>query len=262
MGMEKPHLVVIGTSRRMPELADNSVQLIVTNPPYFDMGGCSECTGSLDDFNDYLNDMQLAFSECHRVLENGGIICVNVCDVVNYQCKHPLPAHYFLLLQRAGFEYRDDLVWRKPVETGADLRKGIFIQHASPLAYSPGSILGHVLVLRKGDFTRKAPSRAERQQAMFEIRAIMRLRSQDAGDLHPSLYPQELAEMLIELYSHKGETVLDPFLGNGTTARAAARLARRSIGYQTDRSRLPSIMQGSGIAPEDVRIIEQRRRFG
>ncbi|MCX6771303.1 MAG: site-specific DNA-methyltransferase [Candidatus Micrarchaeota archaeon] len=261
MGMEKPHLVVIGNPRRMPELTDNSVQLIVTNPPYFDMGGCGECAGTVDDFNDYLKDMQLAFFECHRVLEDGGIICVNVCDVVNYRCKCSLPVHYALLLQRAGFEYRDDLIWRKPAGSEAGLQTGIFIQHSSPLSYSPSNILGHVLVLRKGNFTRKAPGRAERQQAMFEIRAIMRLRSQDRGVLQPSLYPRELAETLIELYSHKGETVLDPFLGSGTTAKAAATLDRRSIGYQPDRSRLPSITKGSRIAPEGVRIIEQRRLF-
>jgi len=261
MGMANNHLVVIGNPRRMLELADNSVQLVVTNPPYFDMGGCGECAGSLDDFNDYLNDMQLVFSECHRVLEDGGIICVNVCDVLNYRCKCPIPAHYSLILRRAGFEYRDDLVWRKPAGTEAGLRAGIFIRHPSPLVYSPSNILGHVLVLRKGNFTRKAPGRAERQQAMFEIRAMMRLRSQDSGDLRPSLYPRELAEALIGLYSHCGETVLDPFIGSGTTMKAAAALERRSIGYLPSRSRLPSIAQGSRIAPEDMKIIEQRRLF-
>jgi len=261
MGMEKPHLVVIGNPRRMPELTDNSVQLVLTNPPYFDVGGCGECSGCLEDFNDYLKEMQLIFFECHRVLENGGIICVNICDVVNYKCKYPIPVHYALLLQRAGFEYRDDLVWRKPSNSESGLRTGLFIQHSSPLTYSPSNIIGHVLVLRKGTLAKKMPSRAERQQAMFEIRAIMRLRNQDAGTLQPSIYPQELAEALIELYSYKGETVLDPFAGSGTTTRAAAHLGRRSIGYLSDRSRLPSTTQGSRIAPEDMRIIEQRRLF-
>jgi modification methylase len=261
MGMEKQHLVVFGNPRTMAEVPDSSVQLVLTNPPYFDMGGCNECSAPLEDFSDHLQDMQLAFSECHRALENGGIICVNVCDVVNYKCKFPIPAHYTLLLQRAGFEYRDELVWRKPAGSNAEMQSGIFIQHSSPLAYHPNSILGHVIILRKGDFSRKKPSSQERGQAMREIREITRFRSQDKGALQPSLYPQELAEALIKLYTYEGETVLDPFMNGGTTLKAAARIGRRSIGYGADIAQLPSIMQGSRIAPDDLRIIGQRRLF-
>ncbi|MCX6771678.1 MAG: site-specific DNA-methyltransferase [Candidatus Micrarchaeota archaeon] len=256
--MEKKHLVVIGNPRRMAEVPDGSVQLVITNPPYFDIGGCDECTECQDDFNDYLQEMQLILSECHRALEDGGIICLNICDVVNYKCKYPIPAHYTLLLQRANFEYREEIVWRKPSGDLTGTRRGLFIQRATPMDYSPNNVLGHVLVFRKGKFNRKKVSDGERRQAVHDIREVMRSRQDmDAG----SLYPAELAEALIKLYTYEGETVLDPFLGGGMTVQAAACLGRRSIGYEPDRSRLPSILQGSRIAPNDLEIIGQRRLF-
>ncbi|MCX6770769.1 MAG: site-specific DNA-methyltransferase [Candidatus Micrarchaeota archaeon] len=259
MGMEKKHLVVIGYPRRMAEVPNSSVQFVVTTPPYFDMGCCDECAECQEDFNDYLQEMQLVFSECHRVLEDGCNICVNICDVVNYKCKYPVPAHYTLLLQRAGFEYREDMVWRKPSGNLAGTRRGLFSHRPSPIDYSPSNILGHVLVFRKGDFNRKKVGNEEKRQAVFDIREVMRHRSQDMDA--NSAYPAELAETLIRLYTYEGETVLDPFLGGGMTVKAAACLGRRSIGYEPDRSRLPSILQGSRIAPNDLRIIGQRRLF-
>ncbi|HIG98260.1 TPA: site-specific DNA-methyltransferase [Candidatus Woesearchaeota archaeon] len=134
--MDPKHLVVIGDSRRMAEVPDDSVQLIVTSPPYFDVKDYGqENIGSLDDFSEYLEEMQLVFKECHRVLENGRYICVNICDIISHKYKYPIPAHYVLLLQRAGFEYREDIIWRKPSGVGANgaggaaKRFGVFIQH-------------------------------------------------------------------------------------------------------------------------------------
>ena len=121
MGMEKNHLVVIGDPRSMAEVPDESVQLIATSPPVFEIGA------SLDGFKDYLEELQLAFRECYRVLEKGRYICVNVCDIVSRESKYPIPAHYVLLLQRAGFEYRDDIIWRKPRTSGK--RFGVFVEH-------------------------------------------------------------------------------------------------------------------------------------
>ena len=259
MGMEKKHLVVIGNPCRMAEVPNSSVQLVATTPPYFDMSCSDECAECQEDFNDYLQDMQLVFSECYRVLENGCNICVNICDVVNYNSRYPIPAHYTLLLQRAGFEYREDIVWLKPSGNFTGIRRGLFINRSTPADYSPSNVLGHVLVFRKGNFNRKKVSNEEKRQAVFDIREVMRLRSQDKDE--NSMYPAELAETLIRLYTYEGETVLDPFLGGGMTVKAAACFGRMSIGYEPDRSCLPSILQGSRIAPNDLKIIGQRRLF-
>jgi DNA modification methylase len=112
--------------------------------------------------------------------------------------------------------------------------------------------LGHILVMRKGrpDF-RKMPQK-ERLQAIFDIRQAMRSR-----DNCPQSLPESICEILIKLYTFEGESVLDPFLGDGATTRAAAGLNRNSIGYTLDYSALSSLRRSSGIAPHELEIIEK-----
>ena len=118
--MDKKHLVVVGDSRKMAEVKSDSVQLVVTSPPYFNVKDYgNENIGSIENFNEYLQEMQLVFNECHRVLQNGRYICVNICDVISGEEKYPIPAHYVLMMQRAGFQYREDIIWRKPSGIGS-----------------------------------------------------------------------------------------------------------------------------------------------
>ena len=278
--MEKDHHVVIGDSRHMTEVPDSSVQLIVTSPPYFDVKDYgAENIGSLDDFNEYLQEMQTVFRECYRVLEKGRYICVNICDIISHECKYPIPAHYVLLLQRAGFDYREDIIWRKPSGigakkgSGAAKRFGLFIQHPYPMYYFPNNIFEHILVLRKGKFDYKQVSQEEKKQATVDIEEAKRRWNSDIWDMHPetknqynrethpAMFPEELPEALIRLYTYEGETVLDPFLGSGTTTKVAASLDRRSIGYELNRSYLPLIRQKSNIAPNELKVTYQRRRY-
>jgi len=234
MGMEKHHLVVIGDPRKMAEVPGNSAQLVLTSPPCFEGGGCEKCDGPAEGLSNYLQNLQLVFDECHRALENGHFICINVCEVINHGCKCLIPAHYVLLLQRAGFDYRDDIIWRKPTYD------------------APNNVLGHILIMRKGRTDFRKVSQKERLQAIFDIR--MAMRGWDRSS--PSL-PAAISETLIRLYTFEGETVLDPFLWDGATIRAAAGINRSSIGYTQDRSALPSLRRTSGIAPHELEIIEK-----
>lgn len=116
-------MVVIGDSRNMAEVSGDSIQLVVTSPPYFNVKDYGrENIGSINDFHAYLQEMQLVFNECYRVLEKGRYCCVNICDVISGDQKYPIPAHFVLLLKRAGFEYREDIIWKKPSGVGANCR--------------------------------------------------------------------------------------------------------------------------------------------
>jgi site-specific DNA-methyltransferase (adenine-specific) len=232
MGMEKHHLVVIGDPRKMTEVPGRGAQLVLTSPPRFDGGSCANCSGQAEAFGNYLRNIQLVFDECHRALGDGRFMCVNVCEPLNHSCKCPAPAHFVILLQRAGFDYRDNIVWRKPSQSSPNL--------------------GHILVMRKGrpDF-RKVPQK-ERLQAIFDIRQAMR-----GWDWRSPSLPESICEILIKLYTLEGETVLDPFLGDGATTRAAAGLNRSSIGYTLDYSALSSLRRSSGIAPHELEVIEK-----
>ena len=256
--MGNKHLVVIHDPRSMAEVPDESVQLIATSPPVF------EIKESFDDLKDYLEELRLTFKECYRVLERGRYICVNVCDIVSRESKYPIPAHYVLLLQRAGFEYRDDIIWRKPKTSGK--RFGVFVEHPYPMYYFPNNVLGHILVLRKGEFDYKNLTDEDKLRAAVDLGEARRRWNSDIWDMrwevknpgnseHPIVFPDELPEALIRLYTFEGETVLDPFLGSGTVTRVAASMGRKSIGYAPDRSCLPSL----GIVPGGLETIEQKR---
>lgn len=277
--MEKTHLVLVGDSRRMAEIPDESTQLIVTSPPYFNVKDYGvDNIGSINDFHEYLQNMQLVFNECFRVLQKGRYICVNICDVISGEAKYPIPANYVGILQRAGFEYREDIIWRKPSgvgakgASGAAKRFGLFIQHPYPMYYFPNNVFEHILVFRKGKFDYKKISPEEKQRAAIDIGEAKARWNSDiwemnpetknqytAKDSHPAMFPEELPEALIRLYTYPGETVLDPFLGSGTTTKVAAQLDRKSIGYEVNPAYLGLIRKKAGIAPQDLEIMYQKR---
>ncbi len=132
--------------------------------------------------------------------------------------------------------------------------------------YFPNNVLGHILVLRKGEFDYKSLTDEDKLRAAIDLGEARRRWNSDIWDMrwevkdpgdpeHPIVFPDELPEALIRLYTFEGETVLDPFLGSGTVTRVAASMGRKSIGYAPDRSCLPSL----GIIPGGLEVIEQRR---
>ncbi len=97
------------------------ITIFMTSPPYFNVKDYGrENIGSINEFSEYLQEMQRVFNECYRVLEPGRYICVNISDIISDHAKYPIPAHYVLMLQRAGFEYREDIIWKKPAGVGAN----------------------------------------------------------------------------------------------------------------------------------------------
>lgn len=275
--MEK-HLIVIGDSRRMKEVNDNSVNLIVTSPPYFNVKDYGvQNIGSTNDYFEYLKMMQSVFDECYRVLSPGRYICVNISDVISGQEKYPIPAQYVHLLQRAGFTYREDIIWKKPNGVGANgdgagKRFGVFVQHPYPMYYFPNSVFEHILVFRKGKFDYKKVSEEDKQQAEIDLEEAKTRWSSDIWEMHPetknqynrdshpAMFPEELPEAFIRLYTYPGEVVLDPFLGSGTTTKVAKQLGRKSIGYEINRQFLPLIRRKANIPPTELEIIKQNTR--
>ena len=264
------HLVVIGDCRNMAEVEDSSVQLVVTSPPYFNVKDYGmDNIGSIHEYEVYLRAMRQVFSECYRVLEEGRYCCINVSDVISGEAKYPIPSHFVGILQRAGFTYRDDIVWKKPSGVGAKStggsgkRFGTFIQNPYPMYYYPNNIYEHILIFRKGKFDFKAISAEEKEKARIDIEEAKKRWSNDIWemvpetknkynkDTHPAMFPEELPEALIRLLTYPGETVLDPFLGSGTTTKVARQLERNSIGYEINLSYLPVIEEKTGFQGPD-----------
>ncbi|MFA5105334.1 MAG: site-specific DNA-methyltransferase [Candidatus Micrarchaeia archaeon] len=269
--MEK-HKIVFGNSQFMREVGDQSVQLVVTSPPYFDVkdyGNLRGNIGAISSYKKYLKAVGEVFTECYRVLEEGRYCAVNISDIISAAHKYPIPAHYVSLLEGIGFTYRDDIIWKKPSGVGANgaggasKRFGVFMQNPYPMYYYPNNIHEHILIFRKGRFDFKKLSAKKTEQAKLDILEAKDFISNDIWEFcpqiknqyneldHPAMFPDILPETLIRLYTYQGETVLDPFLGSGTTTKAAKKLNRHSIGYELNPQFLQVMKRRIGFSDDD-----------
>lgn len=220
-----------GDARNLAALADGSVQMVITSPPYFNAREYSQWPT----YDAYLHDMMLAWKECYRVLCDGGRIAVNVPQGYDRPGVNdgyrPLGAHTTLALTDAGFDLRGHIIWDKgEVRSTAwgswksasnpslrDCHELIIVGHkgcASRLSWNGESTIS------KDDFTSATMSVWHICPAMYHW--------------HPAPFPEELPRRLIELYTFKGDVVLDPFGGSMTTAFMAARLGRVGIGVDAN----------------------------
>lgn len=253
--METKHVIVIGDSYNMNELKKESVQLIVTSPPYFNVKNYgTENIGSIDNYANYLKSLRQVFQECFRVLAEGRYICVNISDVNSGGKKYHLHAHVMNLLQRIGFKYIDNIIWKKPSArntrncSGASKRFGLLVQHPYPMYYYPNNTYEHILIFRKGDFDYKKLTQKIKEDSKIDIQHALKHWNNDIWEMmpetrkgHPAMFPEALPKALIQLYSFRDETILDPFLGSGTTIKAAKELQRNSIGYEINKDYLELI---------------------
>ena len=243
------HRILIGDSRNMCELADNSVHLIVTSPPYFNAKEYSQW-GSLDD---YLDDMRKTLSECYRVLQPSRKFCLNISDLPERSSSGvrwiALGAKMLTLCQEIGFEVVDRIFWFKTPLKG--FQYGSLPHPPSPLI---NDSVEYVFILRKPgkpDYTYvskaiKEASRLRREEYVEytkQIWSIRRVREKDNINGHVAPYPEELPARCIKLYSFVGNTVLDPFGGRGTTTKAALSNKRNSILYEIQNEYLSRIKQ-------------------
>ena len=241
------HTIIIGDCRRMNRVESNSIELIVTSPPYYNAKEYAQW-GSL---KGYLKDMRKAFEECLRVLKLGRKFCLNISDIPErgkWGVKWiPLGAELLLTCQEVGFEIVDRIIWFKTPMKG--------FQYGS-LPYPPSPLIcdsiEYIFVLRKPgkpDYSylskeQKEASRLRRQEyAEFtkQIWTLRRVREKENVNGHIAPFPDEIPHRCIKLYSFIGDTVLDPFGGSGTTTKMAMENKRNSILYEIERTFLDII---------------------
>jgi len=255
--LETRHRVILGDSRCMRELSDDSVQFVVTSPPYWnikDYGHASQI-GYHDTYDDYIASLNQVWAECYRVLCNGCRMCINVGDqfagVADYGRYKiiPIRASIIRFCEKLGFDYMGAVIWRKPTT-------------CNPRGGSQG-VMGSYLYPRNGvvkiDYEfilifKKLGKPAKISKAIKEASKMTKEEwnayfighwsiSGVRQDRHPAMFPLEIPLRLIKMFSFVGETVLDPFLGSGTTSRAAKVLHRESVGYEINRGYVPLILE-------------------
>lgn len=237
----------VGDSRRMPEVEDDSVALVVTSPPYFagkeyeEALGQGEAPGSYIEFLAMLADV---FAECLRKLEPGGRIAVNVANLGRKPYRSLAADVISILQDQLGMLLRGEIIWVKGQGASGSCAWGSFQSAANPVLRD---LTERIVVASKGRFDR-ALSRRERarmplpsedsifkddfMEATTDVWEIPAESARRVG--HPAPFPVELPKRLIELYTYRGDLVLDPFMGSGSTAVASVRSERHFVGYDTD----------------------------
>ena len=226
----------------LKDLDDNSVGLICTSPPYFQMRGEIEYAG----YRSYLDKMLQVFKQLYRVLDHHRVCVVNCSDYMEDGIKYPVPFDLHRLLRLAKFRYQDDIIWRKPEGMTSQKRAGVLIQNPYPFYFTPDMVYEHILVFTKGrknnyDHVRREDSEIDVMKYRDFIRDVWEFNPQARNQkdliVHNSAYPIILPEMITRFYSYVGDTVLDPFFGHGTTMRATIKLGRACIGIELFKER-------------------------
>ena len=243
------HLILPGDARDLARLADRSVHLVVTSPPYWTLKEYNEGEsqlGAIGDYQRFVDELAQAWRECHRVLVPGGRLIIVVGDVCLSRRRHgrhvvvPLHASIQESCRRLGFDNLAPIIWHKIANARFEMGGGGGFL-GKP--YEPNAVIKNdiefILMQRKpGGY--RSPSPAARVLSLISavehrawFRQIWTIPGASTRD-HPAPYPTELATRLVRMFSFVGDTVLDPFLGTGTTSVAAARAGRNSVGVEVD----------------------------
>lgn len=229
-------------------IADNSVALVVTSPPYFAGKAYEEAMGEGHvpaSYVEYLEMLRDVFAECRRKLQPGGRIAVNVANLGRKPYRS-LSADVIRILQDdLQMLLRGEIIWRKAEGAGGSCAWGSFQSPSNPVLRDTSE---RVIIASKGRFDRALSQRRRRERkhpckVTISVDEFLdstldvwdHLPPESARNVgHPAPFPVGLPQRLIQLYTYKDELVLDPFMGAGTTAIAAIRTERRYVGFDTD----------------------------
>jgi DNA modification methylase len=222
---------ILGTAENMKELPKNSVHLMITSPPY---NVSKEYDEDLS-LNEYLQLLENAFKETYRVLVNGGRACVNVANL-GRKPYIPLSDYISKMMIDIGFNMRGEIIWNKAASASPSTAWGSWQSAVNPILRD---IHEYILIFSKGDYKREKGEKENtisKEQFMEWTKSIWTMNAESAKRIgHPAPFPEELPYRLIQLYSFKGDIVLDPFMGSGTTAVAALKSERKFVGYDINK---------------------------
>jgi len=219
------------SSKKMKELPDSSIHLMVTSPPY-NVGKEYDKDFTLEK---YLQLLKNIWKEVYRVLVPGGRVCVNIANLGR---KPYIPLHTFIIknMLDIGFLMRGEIIWNKASSAGSSTAWGSWCSASNPTLRD---VHEYILVFSKEAFKRTPEGNREstisKEEFLEFTKSIWSFKSESARKIgHPAPFPVELPYRLIQLYTYQGEVVLDPFMGSGQTAIAAIKAKRHYIGYDID----------------------------
>jgi DNA modification methylase len=289
--MQTEHKIILGNSQHMTELADSSVHLMVTSPPcpmikMWDVpfaktdptiaGLWQELTTACKEetvkqiYERMHTNLAEVWREAYRALIDGGIACINIGDATRtVDGKFRLFANHSKIIEhceQTGFTTLPYVLWKKPTTKPKYKGKGAFLGSGflPPNAYVTLDC-EFILLFRKGKLREFAPHDPRRYDSTFTKKQrdewfsqIWTLKGTRQTENHierrTAAFPEEIANRLIRMFSVKGDTVLDPFIGSGATTLAAMHAGRNSVGYETDESLLPLMEKKISVKPAACKL--------
>lgn len=261
--------IIIGDSRKMLEVDNESVDLIITSPPYWHIKdyGVPGQIGYGQTLHEYLKSIYQVWSECFRALRKGGRFCLNIGDqfarsIIYGRYKViPLHSEFISQCEKLGFDFMGSIIWQK--KTTMNTTGGANVMGSFP--YPPNGIVEidyeFIHIFKKPGHNKKVSK---------ELKEASKLTKEEWKEYfsghwyfggkkqigHEAMFPEELPKRLIKMFSFIGDIVLDPFLGSGTTLKVALSLNRNGIGYEINKKFLKLIKKKIGM-PEKIEIIER-----
>jgi len=270
------HKIIIGDSRFMEETPDESVHLVITSPPYWQLKdyGNGGQIGFDDSYEDYINNLNLVWKECYRVLHKGCRLCVNIGDQFARSVYYgrykviPIRTEIIKFCETVGFDYMGAVIWQKV--TTCNTTGGATIMGSFPTPRNGILKIDYefILIFKKygkspkvsKEFKEKSKMTTEEWNRLFTGHWNIPGEKQEK---HLAMFPEEIPRRLIKMFSFINDTILDPFLGSGTTCLAAKNLERNSIGYEINPDFIPLIKNRLGVHQKmifeesDFEIIQQ-----
>ncbi len=275
--MDTKAKIIFGNSKSMEEIKNEEIDLIITSPPYWNIKdyGIPGQIGFGQSLHDYLKDLYCVWKECYRVLRKGRRFCLNIGDqfarsIIYGKYKVvPIHAEFIAQCEQIGFDFMGSIIWQK--KTTMNTTGGANVMGSYP--FPPNGIIEidyeFINIFKKPGIGKKVKK---------EIREASKLSKEEWKNYfsghwyfggakqigHEAMFPEELPKRLIKMFSFTGETVLDPFMGSGTTLKMALQLKRNSIGYEINKEFLEIIKERLGIKGslpglhDNIKFIEKK----
>ncbi len=253
------HTIINGDSRQMSELKNESVHLITTSPPYWQLKdyGTENQIGFHDDYETYINHLNLTWQECFRILHKGCRLCINIGDQFarsTYYGRYkiiPIHTEIIKFCEMIGFDFMGQIIWQKATTMNTSGGASIMGSYPNPRNGIVKLDFEYILLFKKQGNAPK-PTKEQKENSVMtneEWNTYFNGHWYFSGakqDKHLAMFPEELPHRLIKMFSFPGETVLDPFMGSGTTGLAARNLNRNSVGYEINPDFIPIIKEKIG----------------
>jgi len=265
MNFSTKHRIITGDSRHMGELKDKSVQLVITSPPYWQLKdyGTNDQIGFNDSYENYINNLNLVWSECYRILDNGCRLCVNIGDQFARSVYYgrykviPIRTEIIKFCESIGFDYMGAIIWQK--KTTTNTTGGATIMGSFPTPRNGIISIDYEFILLfkklgmpiKPDREMKEASKMSKEEWKEYFSGHWNFGGTKQNG-HVAMFPEELPRRLIKMFAFVGDTVLDPFMGSGTTTLAAKNLNRNSVGYEINPDFIPIIEKKLQVNQPDL----------